>query len=160
MPERWRLVLESAVKVPVGGRRALLSTGRTDVGVQASVQRFGNSHALYASLAGVYYAGTGGFVPSDSQVIPTLVLGYERLITARTNAILQGYISPSIYEDDQTDLDELLATKYQLSLGVRHRRGPNLFTFAVTENLQNVNNTADIGFQLRRSYVPAWAPRR
>jgi hypothetical protein len=156
MPDRWQFVLESAVKIPVDGRRPLLSSGRTDVGVQASLQRFGNSHAFHASLSGVYYAGTGGFVPSDSQVIPTLVLGYERQITARTNLILQGYVSPSVYEDDQTDLDELLDTKYQLTLGMRHRRGPNLFTFAVTENLQNVNNTPDIGFQLGWAYVPAW----
>lgn len=159
MPERWKLVLESAVKVPVRGRRALLSTGRTDFGMQATLQRFGNSHALYASLSGVYYAGTSGFVPSDSQIIPTLVLAYERRITSHTNAILQGYISPSIYEKDQTELDELLATKYQLSLGLRHRRGANLFTFAVTENLQNINNTPDIGFQLGWTFIPAWRAR-
>jgi hypothetical protein len=159
MPESWRLVLESAVKIPVDGRRPLLSSGRTDFGVQATVQRFGNSHALYASFSGVYYAGTGGFVPSDSQVIPTLVLAYERRLTERTNAILQGYVSPSVYEDQQTDLDELLATKYQLSLGVRHRRGAHLYTFAVTENLQNVNNTPDIGFQFGWAYVPAWRSR-
>jgi hypothetical protein len=159
MPERWKLVLESAVKVSVRGRRALLSTGRTDFGMQATLQRFGNSHALYASLSGVYYAGTSGFVPSDSQIIPTLVLAYERRITSHTNAILQGYISPSIYEKDQTELDELLATKYQLSLGLRHRRGANLFTFAVTENLQNINNTPDIGFQLGWTFIPAWRAR-
>ncbi len=159
MPQGWKLILESAVKIPVGGRRTMLSSGRTDLGIQATLQRFGNSHALYASFSGVYYAGTGGFVPSDSQLIPTLILGYEKLLTSRTNIILQGYISPSVYEDDQTSLEELLATKYQLSLGLRHRRGPNLFTFAATENLQNVNNTPDIGFQLGWSYVPAWASR-
>ena len=158
-PDRWNLVLESAVKIPVDGRRPLLSSGRTDVGVQATVQRFGNSHALYASLSGVYYSGTDGFVQSESQFIPTLVVGYEKLITSRTNIILQAYLSPSVYEDDQTDLEELLATKFQMSLGLRHRRGPNLFTFAVTENLQNVNNTPDIGFQLGWSYVPAWSSR-
>lgn len=159
MSEHWQLILESAVKVPIAGRRALLSTGRTDLGVQATVQRFGNSHALYASLAGVYYAGTTGFVPSHSQIVPTLVLAYERKLTSHTNAILQGYISPSIYEDQHTDLDELRATKYQLSLGLRHRRGRNLFTFAVTENLQNINNTPDIGFQLGWAFVHDWDAR-
>jgi hypothetical protein len=42
---------------------------------------------------------------------------------------------------------------------MRHRRGANLFTFAVTENLQNVNNTPDIGFQFGWAYVPAWKSR-
>ena len=56
-------------------------------------------------------------------------------------------------------LDELLATKYQLSLGLRHRRGANLFTFAVTENLHNINNTPDIGFQSGWTFISAWRPR-
>ena len=30
----------------------------------------------------------------------------------------------------------------------------SLFTFAITENLQNVNNTPDIGFQLGLAYIP------
>ncbi len=156
LSERWKLILESAVKIPISGRRVLLSTGRTDFGLQATAQRLGNSHAIYASLSAVYYSGTSQLVPTESQIIPTLVLGYEKRWTARTNVILQGYASPSVYDRDQTDLDDLLATKYQLSLGVRHRRGGHLITFAVTENLQNLNNTPDIGFQLGWSYLPAF----
>ena len=55
--QNWRLSLEGAAKIPVAGRRLLLSTGRTDYGVQASLQRPGNRHALYVDLAAVYYAG-------------------------------------------------------------------------------------------------------
>jgi len=55
--QSWRLSLEGAVKIPVDGRRLLLSTGRTDYGVQASLQRPSNHHAFYADLAAVYYAG-------------------------------------------------------------------------------------------------------
>lgn len=155
MPDNWKLVLEGAVKVPLAGRRTMLSTGHVDFGVQATLQRYWRRQALYVNLSGVYYAGTGGIVTSDPQVIPTLVLGYEHKLTARTNAILQGYASPSVYSRSDTDLDELTATKYQLSLGVHHRRGAHLFTFAATENMQNINNTPDIGFQLGWAYVPA-----
>lgn len=154
--KRWKLTLESAVKIPIAGRRSALSTGRTDFGVQAGLQGFWESQALYVNLAAVYYAGSGQFVPEPSQILPTLVLGYERRLTARTNAILQGYVSPSVYDRKQTDLDELLATKYQVSLGVRHRAGRHLVSFAVTENLQNINNTPDIGFQVGWSFVPEW----
>jgi hypothetical protein len=42
-----------------------------------------------------------------------------------------------------------------LSLGFRHRFDNLLTSFAVTENLQNLNNTPDIGFQLGF----AWAPK-
>ena len=147
MPDAWNLVLEAAVKLPIEGRRPFLSTGRTDFGIQGMLQRVSKSHALYIDVSAVYYAGTEGIVPSASQILPTLVLGYERRLTPRTNAILQTYTSPSVYSRKETELEELLKTKYQLSLGIRHRTGPHLFSFAVTENLQNFNNTPDIGFQ-------------
>ena len=41
--QNWRLSLEGAAKIPVAGRRLLLSTGRTDYGVQASLQRPGDN---------------------------------------------------------------------------------------------------------------------
>jgi len=51
-------------------------------------------------------------------------------------------------------LDELTATKYEYSIGLRHRIASTLLTFAFTENVQNLNNTPDIGFQLGIAYVP------
>lgn len=156
--ENWKVILEAAAKVPVDGRRDLLSTGRTDYGVQVTLQNFGRHHAWYAAGSAVYYAGSPNFAPNDSEVIPTLVVGYEQHITDNTHAILQGYVSPSVYSHRDTDLDELLATKYQLSLGIYHRIGAGLISFAVTENLQNLNNTPDIGFQLGFAFSPTLLP--
>jgi hypothetical protein len=150
----WHLSLEAAVKIPVAGSRLLLSTGRTDVGVQASLQHARNRHAFYIDTAAVYYAGTRAPAEQDARIIPTLVVGYEYQLTARTNLNLQGYVSRSVYSSDVTDLDELTGIKYQYSLGVRHRRDNVLFTFGFTENVQNVNNTPDIGLQLGFAWVP------
>ena len=152
----WRLTLESAIKLPIADLSAALSTGHTDFGVQMSLQRFWEKNALYLNLAAVYYAGMEKFSPEPEQILPTLVVGYERRMTARTNLIVQGYLSQSVYEHEQTDLSELLGTKYQLSLGVRHRRGPHLVTLALTENIQNINNTPDIGVQFGWSFAPNW----
>jgi hypothetical protein len=158
---KWRLVLESAVKLPLAGRRTLLSTGRLDFGVQATLQRFSDEHGFYASVSGVYYAGASEVMPSGSRIVPTLVLGFERRYSPRTNLILQGYASPSLFSRTDTDLDELLAHKYQLSLGVRHhRRDGHLLTFAVTENLQNLNNTPDVGLQFGWTWIPAGSAAR
>ena len=154
--ESWRLSLEGAVKIPVGGKRLLLSTGRTDVGVQASLQRARNRHAIYVDAAAVYYSGASEPAEQDSQIIPTLVVGYEYQLTAHTNLNIQGYVSQSVYSRDQTDLDELLGTKYQYSIGLRHRHENMLITFGFTENVQNVNNTPDVGLQLGFAYVPNW----
>jgi len=153
---RWKMTLESAIKIPLADRDAQLSTGRTDIGVQISLQRFWGLQALYVNLAAVYYAGADNFVPEPSQVLPTLVIGYELRVAPRTNLILQGYISDSVYGRGQTGLHELLAKKYQMSLGVHHRWRAHLISFALTENLQNINNTPDVGIQLGWSFNPAW----
>jgi hypothetical protein len=154
--DRWRLAVESAVKIPLAHRANALSTGRTDFGAQVSLQRFSGRHALYLNLAAVYYAGMRDFVSEPSQVLPTLVAGYEYRLTPRTNVILQGYLSRSVYEDEQTDLSELRGGKYQISAGVHHRRGAHLITVALTENLQNINNTPDVGLQFGYSFNPGW----
>jgi hypothetical protein len=160
LSDRWRLGFEAAVKIPVAGRRLMLSTGRTDYGLQASLQRRGGRHAIYTNVAAVYYAGALDPAPQEAQVVPTLILGYEYQWTARTNLNLQGYVSRSTYTDRTTDLDELNGQKFQLTLGLRHRRDKLLFTFAVTENLQNINNTPDIGMQLGVAYIPARVVQR
>jgi hypothetical protein len=158
--QKWRLSLEAAVKIPVAGERLLLSTGRTDYGFQASLQRPGNRHAFYVDLAAVYYAGADDPAPQDSQVLPTIVLGWEYKLTPRTNVNLQAYASTSVYTDNQTDLDELTGNKYQYSIGIRHRWDNMIFTFGFTENVQNINNTPDIGLQLGFAYVPQLSAAR
>jgi hypothetical protein len=158
LPGPWQMSVEAAVKVPLQGERLLLSTGRTDYGMQASVRRLGSKNALHIDFAAVYYAGEAIPSPHESQIVPTIVVGWERKLTARTNVNLQGYASRSVYRSEQTDLDELLSDKYQLSLGIRHRFDNLLTSFAVTENLQNLNNTPDIGFQFGFAWTPKLKP--
>jgi hypothetical protein len=155
LPGRWRMSVDAAVKVPLEGERMLFSTGRTDYGLQTSVRRLGERNAFHMDLSAVWYAGESAPVPHDAQLVPTVVLGWEYKATARTNFNLQAYASRSVYTREQTDLDELLNPKFQASLGVRHMFDWGLLSFAITENLQNLNNTPDVGFQL--GY--AWAPR-
>lgn len=155
LPEPWMLAVEAAVKMPIDGTRQLLSTGHYDYGFQASLQRRGVRHALYVDVAAVYYGGAEFPVPQDAQIIPTLIVGYEYRLSERTNLNIQAYMSTSVYSRHQTDLEELIGNKYQYSLGLRHRIGRALLTFGVTENVQNINNTPDIGFQLGVAYLSA-----
>jgi hypothetical protein len=151
----WRLTLEAAVKVPWQGREMLLSTGRTDYGLQAAVQRTGVLHAFYVNTAAVYYAGASQPVHHEAQVIPTLIAGYEFKWTEKTNLNFQAYASKSVYTKKTTDLEDLTATKYQYSLGARHRMENWLVSLAFTENVQNINNTPDIGFSLGLAWIPS-----
>jgi hypothetical protein len=149
-----RLTLEAAVKVPLQGRRQLVSSGRTDYGLQSSLQWLGRRNAFYCSAAAVYFTGARAPVHQESQVIPTLILGYEFKLTQRTNVNLQTYASKSVYSHSTTDQEELIAPKYQYSLGLRHRFQNVLITVGFNENLRNVNNTPDVGFQLGVAYAP------
>ena len=150
----WRLSLEGAVKLAVSGERELLSTGRSDYGLQAAAQWYGGRQAFYANASAVYYSG-GEFLLTDSrQIVPTLVVGYEYALTPSTNLNIQGYASTSVYSRQDTTLDELLENKYQLTAGFRHRRGDTVISFGITENVQNINNTPDIGVQFGLSWAP------
>jgi len=160
LPRHWQMSLEAAVKVPLQGERLLLSTGRTDYGVQASLRHLGRSNAVHLDLSAVYYAGERIPAPQEAQIVPTVVVGWEHILTDRTNVNLQAYASRSVYSRRDTDLQDLLRDKYQLSLGLRHRFECCVASFAVTENLQNLNNTPDVGFQLGFAWVPRLAPQR
>ncbi len=130
------------------GERLLLSTGRTDYGMQASLRHLGGHNAFHMDFAAVYYAGERVPAPHEAQIVPTIVLGWERQLTDRTNSTCRVMRAAASIANEQTDLDELLNDKFQLSLGVRHRFDCCLMSFAITENLQNLNNTPDIGFQI------------
>jgi Protein of unknown function (DUF3187) len=154
LPKGWDMSMEVASKIALDGERPLLSTGKSDYGFQASLRRLGSRNAVHVDLAAVYYAGQNAPSPQDSQIVPTVVVGWERQMTPKTNVNLQAYASKSVYKREQTELEELLKDKYQLSIGIRHRFANTIVSFAITENLQNLNNTPDIGFQLGFGWVP------
>jgi hypothetical protein len=150
----WSLSLDAAIKLALDGERELLSTGRSDYGLQAAVQWRGERQAFYANASAVYYAGGEFLVEHETQIVPTLIVGYEYALTANTNINVQAYTSTSVYSRRDTDLEELLGNKYQLTLGFRHRRDDMVFSFGVTENVQNINNTPDVGLQLGLAWQP------
>ena len=74
----WDVVVEAAAKVAIRGQENFLSTGKSDYGLQATLQRFSDHHAWYVSASGVYYDGSTNMTPTGAQIVPTLVVGYER----------------------------------------------------------------------------------
>jgi uncharacterized protein DUF3187 len=151
----WDIVAELAAKIPLKGERELLSTGRSDYGMQITLQRrFGKTgrQAMYVSGSGVYYAGGPEIPGRKAEVIPTLIVGYSYGITHYTSVILQGYASESVVQN--TDIQELSATKYQVSLGLQSRTKNVLWSLALTENVSHFGNTPDIGAQLGLAYMP------
>lgn len=156
----WSVVLEGAAKAPLSGARPFLSTGRWDVGLQATLQRFAGPHAFYGSLAAVYTDGSETVPAYRKQTVPTAILGYEYRWSDTLSLIGQVYGSDSVFDRGDTDLAGLLKPKLQLSLGARYRVGAAVLSFAVTENIGSFDNTPDIGLQLGWAYSPALGRRQ
>jgi hypothetical protein len=145
----WQFGLEAAAKLPVAGERLLLSTGETDFGVQASTRRSFGRTTLQANASAVYYSG--GIESPDDEIIPTLIVACSYAVTPATSIIVQSYGSRSPVR--HTTVDGLKDNKYQLSLGLQASADSWTWSFAVTENIVNFNNTPDVGFQLGLSYT-------
>lgn len=145
----WQFAMEAAAKFPVGGERLLLSTGETDIGLQASTRRRFGRTTVQASATVVHYSG-GPESPADT-LIPTLVLACSYAATPDTDIIVQSYASRSAVRG--TTVDELNDNKYQLSVGLQSSWRRWTWTVAITENIANFNNTPDVGFQFGLSYT-------
>ncbi len=144
-PTKWNLVTEFAAKVPRQDERFMVSSGKPDYGMQLSVQRFFAHDALYLTASIVYFSSPDRRLARD-QRIPTLILGWERRISKKINFVLQTYASRSTVQE--TELDELSATKLQATAGLQWIFHDSVVRFGVTENLATFNNTPDIGATL------------
>lgn len=145
---RWQFALEGAAKLPVAGERLLLSTGEIDVGLQAAMRRRFGRATLQASAIAVHYSG--GLESAADELIPTLIVAGSYAWTPAASIIAQGHVSRSVVRG--TSIDELSDNKYQVSLGLQSSVRRWTWTFAITENIGNYNNTPDVGFQLGLAY--------
>jgi hypothetical protein len=146
-PRKWNLVGEAAIKAAFRDHDFVHSSGRSDYGVQLSLQRFFERQALYLTFSEVYFSGfdpdTIDPPPVVRNWISTLVIAYERRFIGPVNGIFQLYRSPSTVEG--TSLDELKQTKYQLTGGLQWQHKGWVWRLGVTENLRNFENTPDVG---------------
>ena len=150
-PNSFNVVLDTAIKVPLGGD-VFFSTGRVDIGAQVTAQWHMGRHAFYGSGALVYYGGSRAPFHDSPQIVPTGIVGYEFRWLQNTNLIAQFHVSRSTVRAEQTELEELRSSKYQISLGVRHRLQRGYLSAAFTENLRHYNNTQDFGFQVSAGF--------
>jgi hypothetical protein len=146
----WDVLLEAALKVPVGGERAFLSNGQTDFGVQISLRRKFVRQAIYFSLGAVHLGGPPTGLDPGRQTLPSYSMAYEFAITHHTGAAVQLNWSPSAVQHSQ--LVGILDPRVEVLLGLRNERGRWVYSLASTENLFYFRNTPDIGFELGVAY--------
>lgn len=147
----WDVVLEAALKLPWGADDALFSSGHIDIGTQLSLQRTWDRHGLYFSFNHVLFRGSDDFGNAVHRQIPGLTAAWETRLGDATTGIVQVSAARSVFRSG-TD-PELSAHQYQVSAGLRHRRGNVYYTFALTENVINFQNTPDIGFHFGMAFA-------
>ncbi|HEX4824160.1 MAG TPA: DUF3187 family protein [Candidatus Polarisedimenticolaceae bacterium] len=146
-PERWNVIVETAVKPVLREAKPYLSSGQTDYGVQVSGQWFLRRQALYVSGSAVRFGGVRlEGVDHENLWVPTVTGAWEFGLGRGVNGIVQLYSSPSVVRN--TDLGELKATKYLTSLGIQGLVKTWVWRLALTENLLTFENTADIAATL------------
>ncbi len=137
------IVVEGAVKIAVADTDDFLSSGSNDYGVQISFHKQWEKRALYLAASYVRL-GTSGDIPDFGLEDVQKVSGsYERLFGRRMSFVLQGSLSPSPFQNTDSELEE---AKLQLSIGLRYAfQRTGAFEFGITENVSNFDSTPDVG---------------
>lgn len=147
----WDVVLESALKLPIGNTDELFSSGHADLGVQVSFQRRFGQQAVHINLAEVWNGGSDDFAHSYREFVTTATFAYERLLGERWTLIGQLSVGESGFANAA---GELGARKIQATLGFRRfTRDGDYLMLALTENIKHFNNTPDIGFHVGYGWV-------
>jgi hypothetical protein len=154
LADKWCYTLEGAVRLPTG-RDHLYFSSDTNYGVQAAVQRLSGRHGAYGSVSYVW-AGRNNVTELETGNVPSITASYELGLTRRLNLLVQGIWS-SVASDTDV-ISELTRDRTQVSVGVRHRTGPYVYSVALTENVINFKNTPDIGIHFGFGFIPTLRP--
>lgn len=151
---RSAMTLEIAHKFATHDGVSFLSTGSDDTGVQLAWNHKGDRNAFYTSFAVVNAGGSNIFPDHVRRVVPALNLAWEHKLTEYSNALVQVNASRSMFRAGEADT-ELTGNVYQVSAGLRHRAGQWVWSYALTKNVVNFNNTADLGFHIGFAWLSA-----
>ncbi|MCP4205395.1 MAG: DUF3187 family protein [bacterium] len=129
-----------------GDESQLSSSGSTDFGAQVLMTRYFEKACLHTSL-GLLYLGERDELGTPAQTLPSGMVAYERALGPKSSGLAQLTVSESPFRDLQ--LAELAETSIQVTLGLKKVLWNRQVLFVgFTENIQNLNNTADVGFHV------------
>ncbi|MBW3567053.1 MAG: DUF3187 family protein [Proteobacteria bacterium] len=146
------VTFELAHKLSVLDPDDFLSTGSSDTGVQVSWHTHGLRNSIYTSLALVRAGRADPFPEHTRRYAPSINIAWENRLAENLNLVLQLNAARSVFEDGADE--ELTANVYQASIGLRQRHGEFVWSYALTENLVNFNNTADLGVHIGFAWLP------
>lgn len=152
LSESSALSVDLAHKFAVQEVARSLSNGASDTAVQVSWHTRGSRNAFYVSASIVHAGRAAPFPERVRRRVPALNLAWEHRLGDATNLIMQLNGSRSVFHNGAAD-EELTGDAYQASIGLRHRVEQFVWSYALTENLVNFNNTADLGFHVGFAWI-------
>ena len=143
---RFRLALETLIKLPTGEAEPLLSSGGTDLGAQLLLTRYYARSCLHGSVGLLYLEASPG-LGTSAQLLPTAMVAWEQSLGPEMSGLAQLTVSESPFRD--LELDELARASFQVTLGIKKVVGPKHVLFVgLTENIATFNSSPDVGLHL------------
>lgn len=152
LPGHSAITVELAHKFAIRNPDTFLSTGGSDTGLQVSWHAHGLRNSIYVSAAVVRAGRAEPFPEHTRRLAPSVNVAWENRLARNLNLVLQLNGARSVFEDGADA--ELTANVLQASIGLRQRLGDFVLSYALTENLVNFNNTADLGFHIGFAWLP------
>lgn len=149
--ENQYFTIVGAYKYARGSERSLFSTGGDDYGLEISWQYLGEGNAFYASFSQVRAGETALFPEATRQSVPSFTIAWETVLGPHTSFVAQMNGARSAFLSS-TD-PELVDNAYQITVGLRNRVGPVVWSYGLTENLINFDNSADLGVHVGFAYL-------
>jgi hypothetical protein len=142
----WKLGFEVGVKIALSNAQDLSSTGSSDYGAQAALQKSWRRQAVVMNASFVRvgeFELLPGFEPAD---VTAFNVAWIHPLFGHVRGALQGRTSTSIFRDSIPSA--LADLEIMLSYGARWRFGNQSLGLAITENFVNHDSTSDVAFQL------------
>jgi len=145
--DNWQGKFSIGVKPPLMSERKFLSSGSWDSGFQLTLNRQ-TSYNTYTINTGYIYTGRFKQTHFNPPSLPYLNLGWLHRYQKhpRTRSQIQLHLAEHPYRDlVDSALSEL---QFQLTLGLKWRLSSGVLGMALSENLFNFDNTADVALHV------------
>lgn len=142
----WILSVEGVLELPTGNQQHLTSGGGVDIGTQILfTKNFGG--ASFHGAVGVVHLSESSVLGTETQVLGSVMIGWEQMLGKRTSAVAQLTGSQSPFR--RLEVSGLSEDAYLLNVGLKHQIASDTVAFlAVSENLFHYDSSADIGVHL------------
>ena len=157
LPNNWRARARSAVKIPIDGSRLAAIDGPYRLGVQASLQRLRRASRLYLRSCGSLLRGRRVTRPtglaSDSHDRRRIRAQADRAHQSQSAGLRRARACIRTTRPISKSCSRISINRASASVIASD---PLHIIVGITENLQNVNNTPDIGFQFGFHTFRTW----